>query len=372
MRQRDRQGRRQGARSSQPSPPARPLPSRADISSPFEKTPRDTSTRHDPEPTNLSPSPRPQALEQTTSKSGAAQRRRGAGTLACAALAATTTTVAFAEPARASTAPPPVKPLPIMYHEIYADKELVAPTKSGRVVRRRKGGGGGGGGGGSEDDGDVNGERWNPDDGGGFNGGDDANNGGGDWNGWRGGGDSGGSGGSGSGGGSNSNDSFEDEFYRRVHMRGIDDHNLLWLWQALCVVTLAGSVRHVLERGDRARVESAARLLNPAESCAAAAHSMELAMEHVPTVRLADGRRGSGVGTRGGRMALTASITQSHLNLPKTFIRHRGFRMRRGVALIDSIAFTRRLKREPRTIHAGGRPNEGGPGGCTTTMKHQR
>ena len=174
-------------------------------------------------------------------------------------------------------------------------------------------------GGGSEDDGDVNGERWNPDDGGGFNGGDDANNGGGDWNGWRGGGDSGsGSGGSGSGGGSNSNDSFEDEFYRRVHMRGIDDHNLLWLWQALCVVTLAGSVRHVLERGDRARVESAARLLNPAESCAAAAHSMELAMEHVPTVRLADGRRGSGVGTRGGRMALTASITQSHLNLPKT------------------------------------------------------
>jgi hypothetical protein len=101
-------------------------------------------------------------------------------------------------------------------------------------------------------------------------------------------------------------------------MRGIDDHNLLWLWQALCVVTLAGSVRHVLERGDRARVESAARLLNPAESCAAAAHSMELAMEHVPTVRLADGRRGSGVGTRGGRMALTASITQSHLNLPKT------------------------------------------------------
>ena len=292
---------------------------RADISSPFEKTPRDTSTRHDPEPTNLSPSPPPQALEQTTSKSGAAQRRRGAGTLACAALAATTTTVAFAEPARASTAPPPVKPLPIMYHEIYADKELVAPTKSGRVVRRRKGGGGGGGGGGgSEDDGDVNGERWNPDDGGGFNGGDDANNGGGDWNGWRGGGDSGGSGGSGSGGGSNSNDSFEDEFYRRVHMRGIDDHNLLWLWQALCVVTLAGSVRHVLERGDRARVESAARLLNPAESCAAAAHSMELAMEHVPTVRLADGRRGSGVGTRGGRMALTASITQSHLNLPKT------------------------------------------------------
>ena len=211
-----------------------------------------------------------------------------------------------------------------MYHEIYADKELVAPTKSGRVVRRRKGGGGGGGGGGgSEDDGDVNGERWNPDDGGGFNGGgfnggDDANNGGGDWNGWRGGGGDSGSGGSGSGGGSNSNDSFEDEFYRRVHMRGIDDHNLLWLWQALCVVTLAGSVRHVLERGDRARVESAARLLNPAESCAAAAHSMELAMEHVPTVRLADGRRGSGVGTRGGRMALTASITHSHLNLPKT------------------------------------------------------
>ncbi len=32
-----------------------------------------------------------------------------------------------------------------------------------------------------------------------------------------------------------------------------------------------------------------------------------------------------------------------------------GFGMRRGVALIDSIAFTRRLKREPRT------PGEGGP-----------
>ena len=146
-------------------------------------------------------------------------------------------------------------------------------------------------------------------DNGGFNGGgngdDDSN--GGNWNGWGGGG--GGdknNDGSGNDAGE-SGDDFEDEFYRRVRMRGVDDRGVMWLWQTLCAATLAGSVQHVLERGDRLRLEAAARLLNPAESCAAAAQSMERAI--APTVRLANASA-----QKGRRMALTASITRAHLS----------------------------------------------------------
>ncbi|ACO68716.1 low complexity orphan protein [Micromonas commoda] len=250
------------------------------------------------------------ALEHTTSK-GAAQRRRGAGTLACGALAATTTAVAVAHPARASAAPPPTKPaiIPILSHEIYVDKQLIAPTKSGRILRRRKGSGGSG------DDGDSrgdDGDRWNLDNGdnGGFNGGgngdDDSN--GGNWNGRWGGGGGGDKNNDGSGNDAGeSGDDFEDEFYRRVRMRGVDDRGVMWLWQTLCAATLAGSVQHALERGDRLRLEAAARLLNPAESCAAAAQSMERAI--TPTVRLANASA-----QKGRRMALTASITRAHLS----------------------------------------------------------
>ena len=69
-------------------------------------------------------------------------------------------------------------------------------------------------------------------------------------------------------------------------MRGVGDRGVMWFWQTLCAATLAGSVQHALERGDRLRLEAAARLLNPAESCAAAAQSMERAI--APTVRLAN------------------------------------------------------------------------------------
>ena len=90
-------------------------------------------------------------------------------------------------------------------------------------------------------------------------------------------------------------------------MRGVDDRGVMWLWQTLCAATLAGSVQHALERGDRLRLEAAARLLNPAESCAAAAQSMERAI--APTVRLANASA-----QKGRRMALTASITRAHLS----------------------------------------------------------
>ena len=91
-------------------------------------------------------------------------------------------------------------------------------------------------------------------------------------------------------------------------MRGVDDRGVMWLWQTLCAATLAGSVQHALERGDRLRLEAAARLLNPAESCAAAAQSMERAI--APTVRLADASARKG----GARVALTASMTRAHLS----------------------------------------------------------
>lgn len=199
--------------------------------------------------------------------------------------------------------------IPILSHEIYVDRQLIAPTKSSRILRRRKGSGGSG------DDGDSRGDDgdrlnlYNADNGG-FNGGgngdDDSN--GGNWNGWGGGG--GGdknNDGSGNDAG-DSGDDFEDEFYRRVRMRGVDDRGVMWLWQTLCAATLAGSVQHVLERGDRLRLEAAARLLNPAESCAAAAQSMERAI--APTVRLADASARKG----GARVALTASMTRAHLS----------------------------------------------------------
>ena len=204
--------------------------------------------------------------------------------------------------------------IPILSHEIYVDRQLIAPTKSSRILRRRKGSGGSG------DDGDSrgdDGDRWNlyNADNGGFNGGgngdDDSN--GGNWNGWGGGG--GGdknNDGSGNDAG-DSGDDFEDEFYRRVRMRGVDDRGVMWLWQTLCAATLAGSVQHVLERGDRLRLEAAARLLNPAESCAAAAQSMERAI--APTVRLADASARKGGARKGGaRVALTASMTRAHLS----------------------------------------------------------